>query len=398
MDALYDPTYSNIVSAQRIQSYTLQVNGNQAKVIIKGKDMLQMTRDDQGALWIKPEEKKVSKVATQDDIRAMHERYGHISYSTLKLLPEYPKSYTGENPRCEACEKGKATKPPAPRQPIIRTQRPLGRLHADVVGPIEPVTPGTQFRYLLVVTDDFSRYMITKPLRKKSDAADALIEIINALEKATSLTVKAIQADWGGKFRNKDLREELSQRGITSKETLPGHNETNAVAKRANRTILVMSQTALIAAKLPRGFWDRASNWAAYTKNRVPHKTLKGRTPIETLLGKDPVQERLNLRPFGQPVICFNYKVAASDKLAPRSYEARIIGYTSTFGKYWTIDKTGKQRLAKDPKPTQQATTVPEDSWEESSEGGFTSNPNPAESPLGSQPPALQKKRRTTEK
>ena len=77
--------------------------------------------------------------------------------------------------------------------------------------PIEPITPGNQYKYLLVVTNDFSRYIVTKPLRKKSDAADALIEIINALEKATNnqYSVKEIQADWGGEFRNNKLVEEL---------------------------------------------------------------------------------------------------------------------------------------------------------------------------------------------
>lgn len=60
------------------------------------------------------------------------------------------------------------------------------------------------------------------------------------------------------------------------------------------------------------------------------------------------MQERVNLQQFRQKVICFNYEVEASNKLAPRSYKARIIGYTRTFT-YWTINDSGKQRLAKNP-------------------------------------------------
>jgi len=50
------------------------------------------------------------KRAQGNSIVELHERYGHISYDTPKNLPEYPKN-AGIPPRCEACEKGKATKP-----------------------------------------------------------------------------------------------------------------------------------------------------------------------------------------------------------------------------------------------------------------------------------------------
>jgi len=87
-----------------------------------------------------------------------------------------------------------------------------------------------------------------------------------------------------------------------------------------------MSRTGLIAAGLPKGLWDKASDSAAYTKNRLPYKALEGKTPIEIILVNDPVNERKNLRLFGQRVTCYDYEV--KDKLSARSYEGRIIGYT----------------------------------------------------------------------
>jgi len=59
-----------------------------------------------------------------------------------------------------------------------------------------------------VVVDDFSRYVSVKLLKKKSEAGDALIEIINLLENRTNLQV---QADWEGEFRNTKLAIELKQ-------------------------------------------------------------------------------------------------------------------------------------------------------------------------------------------
>jgi hypothetical protein len=365
-DTLYDLTYSNLISGQRItENHCLEVNSEKrtAKLKIGKKVIYKMRKDLRGGLWVKPDGNKTMPVVKTFEVSELHERYGHISFNTLKSLPECPKFHA--KPRCEACEKGKATKPPARNQqkkdPKIRTTRPLERIHADLIGPIKPVTPGNQFKYLLTTTDDFSRYVVTKPIKMKSDTTDALIEIIDAFETACNpsqteqqliLKVHQVQANWGGEFRNDRLAEKLRKRGIQLKETVPGHSETNAIIERTNRTIMTMNRTAILGTSggIPKGRWDKASGWSAYTKNRVPHKTLEGKSPLEILfLGKDIHNERKNLRPFGQEVICFDYNV--TDKLSARSYEARIVGYTLTHRVYQVIDKNERQRVAKDPKP-----------------------------------------------
>ena len=67
------------------------------------------------------------------------------------------------------------------------------------------------------------------------------------------------------------------------------------------------------------------------------------------MLGKDAREERESLRPFGQKVICYDYEVI--NKLSPRSYEARMIGHTSSFGTYWVRTQEGATKLAKNPIP-----------------------------------------------
>jgi len=89
-------------------------------------------------------------------------------------------------------------------------------------------------------------------LRTKDKTTDNLVEIINALEKASTHQVSQIQADWGGEFRNKELATELKQRGIILKETVPQHSETNAIAEKINRTIFTMNRTAIIRSGLPK--------------------------------------------------------------------------------------------------------------------------------------------------
>lgn len=331
-----------------------------AKIKLRGKrkTLYKMIRDEDGGNWIKPEEDK-GTVASVEAARDLHERYGHISYDTLRTLPNFPKIPKAQNPRYEPCQKGKATKPPARTDQkrgknSIRTSQPLERLHADLVVPINPMTPGKQYRYLLVIVDDYSRYMVVKALQKKSQTREVLMSIITSLETACNYgKVKAVQADWGGEFRNKELEEELRQRDTLMKETVPHHSETNPVVERVNSTIFTMNKTFIAQSGLPKGMWDKTSLWSAYVENRLPHRTLGGDSPIRKMFIESNLEEqRRNLWKFGEKVIYFDYQV--TDKLSARSYEGRIIGYTHTYGVYQILDKRGAIKLAKNPRPIQE--------------------------------------------
>ena len=161
----------------------------------------------------------------------------------------------------------------------------------DLVGPITPQA-GSQ-KYLLVATDDYSRYTVCTPISKKSDAPEKLSQIISAFENATERKVSEIQADWGTEFRNSKLEYVCKSKGIRMKETVPGHSETNAIAERANRTIITMARTAIKGTdgKIAANKWNEAASWASYTKNRVPHRTLSGRCPVEIMMEKDGKEE-----------------------------------------------------------------------------------------------------------
>ena len=112
----------------------------------------------------------VNKVTLMD----LHEGYGHISFNTLKSLPEGQK-YRGKTvPKCEACIAGKSTKPAAKTQKTqIRSKQPLERLHADLIGPFTKEWLGK--KYVLTVMDDYTRYCTAIPIRAKSDTKGALI-------------------------------------------------------------------------------------------------------------------------------------------------------------------------------------------------------------------------------
>ena len=166
-------------------------------------------------------------------------------------------------------------------------------------------------------------------------------------------------------------------------------------------TIFTMSQTVIIASGLPKSLWDKASAWAAYTKNRIPHKTHK-KVPAEVLINRNPKKARSNSRPFGQKVICFDYEV--KDKLSARSWEARIVGYTLTHGTYQVMNSAGSFKIVKNPIPIQDNNHVESESEnEETNSACEVHEPNAEEKkiaqtptlPMTEPPPTPRKIRRT---
>jgi hypothetical protein len=250
-NVMYHPSFYNLISGQRIKSFNLTSKGTTAEVSINGKTLYHIDRDIKGTMWIKPDDRKGPENglikwpkdvhgAKYDPSRTidpelegqkasslmeLHERYGHISFDTLKSLPEAQKFRGTSAPKCEACIIGKSTKPSAKATkgiPTIRSTKALERIHADLIGPLK-VWLGK--RYILTIIDDFTRYCGAIPIRAKSDTKSTLIEWIRAIENQCGQKVQQIQADWGGEFRNNELATWCKKKGIRLKETVPHHSE-----------------------------------------------------------------------------------------------------------------------------------------------------------------------------
>ena len=341
----YHPRFCNLISGQKLPEFALICGKDGTQVTInKGDILYQISRDINGTMWIIPEDTKIVTLkVNKETLQGLHERYGHISFDTLRSLPE-AKNLSGTG-TCTACLKGKSTNPPSKPSPVgsIRTTRVLERIHADLIGPLSKEWLGK--KYILTILDDYSRYCTAIPIRDKTHASDKTKEWILALENITGKTTVFIQTDWGTEFN--DLKTWGTKRGTRTKETVPYHSGTHATIERLNRTLQDMARTAMIAAGL-KGLWGDAIQWAAYTKNRIPHKTL-GKSPIEVLLNK-PI-DRSNLRPFGQKVMAHIYKEQRDSKMSERATECRIMQYTETHGIYLVVNHSGKRFLTKDPRP-----------------------------------------------
>ena len=191
-------------------------------------------------MWIIPEHTKIVTLkVNKETLQGLHERYGHISFDTLKTLPE-AKGLLGSGTRtCTPCLKGKSTNPPSKPSPVgpIRTTRVLERIHANLIGPLSNEWLGK--KYILTILDDYSRYCTAIPIQDKTHASEKTKEWILALETTTGNKTAYIQTDWGTEFNN--LKTWGIKRGTQTKEMVPYHSETHATIERLNRTIQNMA-------------------------------------------------------------------------------------------------------------------------------------------------------------
>nr|GEX52010.1 ribonuclease H-like domain-containing protein [Tanacetum cinerariifolium] len=108
--------------------------------------------------------------ATIDESNLWHRRLGHINFKTMKLVREnlvrsLPSKIFKNDHSCVACQKRKQHKASCKTKLVSSISQPLQMLHMDLFGPTFIKSLNNKM-YCLVVTDDFSRALVTKPHSK----------------------------------------------------------------------------------------------------------------------------------------------------------------------------------------------------------------------------------------
>nr|GEX23383.1 ribonuclease H-like domain-containing protein [Tanacetum cinerariifolium] len=89
------------------------------------------------------------------------------------------------------------------------------------------------------------------------------------LENLKEPKVKIIRCDNGGEFRNKEMNDFCSRKGIKREFSNVRTPQQNGVAERRNKALIEAVRTMLADAKLLVTFWAEAVNTACYVQNRV---------------------------------------------------------------------------------------------------------------------------------
>ncbi|GJR39848.1 retrovirus-related pol polyprotein from transposon TNT 1-94 [Tanacetum coccineum] len=131
---------------------------------------------------------------------------------------------------CSACAMGKSKKQSHKPKSKDTNQEKLYLLHMDLCGPIRIASVNGN-KYILVIVDDYSRFIRVKFLASKDEALDFIIKFLKMILNRLNATVRNIHTDNGIEFVNQTLR---------------------------NCTLVEAARTMLIYAKAPLFLWAEA--------------------------------------------------------------------------------------------------------------------------------------------
>ncbi|GJT36344.1 putative ribonuclease H-like domain-containing protein [Tanacetum coccineum] len=247
--------------------------------------------------------------ASEDESMLWHRRLGHLNFKTMNklvrnnLVTGLPSKSFENNLTCVACLKGKQHKASCKTKLVNYVSKPLHTLHMDFFGPTFVSSLNHKW-YCLAVTGDFSRFTLTFFLKSKDETSSILRNFITEIENLKDLKVKIIRCDNGGEFRNREMDELCSKKGIKREFSNARTLQQNGVAERRNRTLIEAARTMLANAKLPITFWVEVVSTACYVQNRVLVNKSQNKTPYELVNGRSPAIGFL--RPFGCHVMILN--------------------------------------------------------------------------------------------
>nr|GEV94581.1 putative ribonuclease H-like domain-containing protein [Tanacetum cinerariifolium] len=247
--------------------------------------------------------------ASVDESMLWHRRLGHLNFKTMNklvrnsLVKGLPSKCFENDHTCVACLKGKQHKASCKTKLVNSSSKPFHTLHMDLFGPTSVSSLNHKW-YCLVVTDDFSRFTWTFFLRTKDETSSILRNFIIEIENLKDLKVKIIMCDNEGEFKNKEMNEFCTKKGIRRELSNARTPQQNRVAERRNKTLTEAARTMLADAKLPVTFWAKAVNTACYVQNRVLVNKSQNKTPYELFNSRIP--DIGFLSPFGCHVMILN--------------------------------------------------------------------------------------------
>ncbi|KAK1630109.1 hypothetical protein QYE76_004424 [Lolium multiflorum] len=174
-----------------------------------------------------------------------------------------------------------------------RRLRAYGRASRDVW--TSPVPSNSGYNYYLVILDDYSHFVWTFPLRRKSDVATTLTAFFAFVSTQFGRPIHALQTDNGKEFDNITIRSLLATHGAIFRLTCPYTSSQNGRAERMLRTLNDCVRTLLFHASMPPRFWPDAT--ATLLVNIRPCRVRWFYTPHHLLYGAPPTYD--DLRIFG---------------------------------------------------------------------------------------------------
>jgi len=241
---------------------------------------------------------------------------------------------------CEVCAVSKLTRKSFDKDRESATR--VGQiLHADLVGQIKPKSFHTKKEYILVVMDDYSRFLQTFVLKSKNETARMLDEAFCVIQSRYPGVgqFEKLRCDKGGEFDSGQTDEVLKKYGARKEQSETDVHEHNGSAERVIRTLEQKIRALLFESGFPAYFWEQLADTATWLYNRTPHFALDFLTPYEIFYNQPP--DVSNIRVIGSKCCVYNPHVPKGRKWDARGTFQYLIGFTPTG--YRTYDPKTKK-------------------------------------------------------
>nr|GFA70771.1 integrase, catalytic region, zinc finger, CCHC-type, peptidase aspartic, catalytic [Tanacetum cinerariifolium] len=240
---------------------------------------------------------------------------------------------------CPSCEQGKSKRASHPPKSVPNSRQRLHLLHMDLCGPMRIVSINGK-RYVLVIMDDYSRYMWVHFLRSKDEAPEVIIKFLKRITVLLQSPVIIIRTDNGIEFKNQVLKEYFDTVGISHQMSSVRTPQQNRVVERRYRTLVEAARTMLIFYCVPLFLWAEAIATVCFTQNRsIIHRRFN-KTPYELI--NDRKLDISFLHVFG--VLCYP-KNNREDigKLGAKGDIGFFIGYSADSCAYRVYNRRTKK-------------------------------------------------------
>jgi hypothetical protein len=256
---------NNLLSIGQLQEkgLTVLIQRGICKIFHKEKGLIMETTMTHNRMFTvharyTPKELKCFSSLITDQTDLWHCRYGHLSWNGLKVLQQKNMvkglpPFKASQKICENCLVGRQHRDPFPKASMWRASNILQLVHADICGPINPVSNGKK-GYLITFIDDFSKKTWVYFLMEKSEALSTFKSYKARVEKETGFYIRSLRTDRGGEFTSQDFTDFYNEHGIHRQLMTAYTPQQNGVAERKNRTIMNMVRSMLTAKQISKTF------------------------------------------------------------------------------------------------------------------------------------------------
>jgi len=155
----------------------------------------------------------------EHDSQLWHNRFGHLSYHGLMMLSSKQlvnglPSITIPKDLCANCLAGKQHRNSMPKKTLWRASIKLQLVHADICGPIKPISSSNK-RYILSFIDDCTRKTWVYFLHKKLEVFSLFKNFKTLVEKEVGEKLVCLRTDRGGEFTSKEFNIFCQNQGIS---------------------------------------------------------------------------------------------------------------------------------------------------------------------------------------